>query len=315
MKKLTFLITLLFMLLAACSSNDPLDENNENNENDGNKTDEVSKYPVIINSTFHYPKADLNIQFHNTDSDPVTEVGCYIGGEKNFSSGFMMNKKAVNTLESSTTLTTGSVTALADRYLLPYIITTQKGKIFGRVYIFNTNHQECSEYCDFNPKDPNIMSEILKGYRGETSSGGSSSGGDLTVSPEGVSSFVINATRKERVLNAKYIGTNKKYLLTIREYSEVTYNWSCSDSKVEGILITRSAVKPTNGVKCTDFKAIYQPRNGEYIVKEWQETTSYVDFYIWTYSSGYQYSATSYNIRKYIEGIRDYTKWSSTPYL
>ena len=159
------------------------------------------------------------------------------------------------------------------------------------------------------------MSEILKGYRGETSSGGSSSGGGSSVSPEGVSSFVINATRKERVLNAKYIGTNKKYLLTIREYSEVTYNWSGSDPKVEGILITRSAVKPTNGVKCTDFKAIYQPRNGEYIVKEWQETTSYADFYIWTYSSGYQYSTTSYNVRKYIEGVRDYTKWSSTPYL
>ena len=111
MKGLIFLTTLFFMLFTACSNNDTLDENNEN---DGNKTDETLKYPVIINSTFHYPKADLDIQFNNTDSDPVTEVGCYIGGEKNFSSGFMMNKKAVNPQESTITLTTGSVTALAD---------------------------------------------------------------------------------------------------------------------------------------------------------------------------------------------------------
>lgn len=309
MKQLSFLTILFSMFFFACGDGDVLDDN------DGDKEADIKlKHPIITNCTFHYPKADLDIQFNNTDSDPVVEVGYYIGGEKNFSSGFIKNNKAVNAQESTVTLTTGSVTALTDRYLLPYIITTHKGKIFGRVHIFNTNHQDCHEYCDFNPKDPNIMSEILKGYHGDTSGGGSSGGGS-SILPEEVTNFVINTVRKKRVLNAKYIGTNKKYLLTVREYTEVTYNWNCSDKKIEGILIARSAVKLTNGVKCTDYKAIYQPRNGEYIVKEWQETTGYADFYIWSYSMGYQYSANPYNTRKYIEGIRDYTIWSNTPYL
>lgn len=189
----------------------------------------------------------------------------------------------------------GPITHNSDLYFRPYVYGESIGMVYGSIWIYNANTGKI------------ISPDGTTGNNPST---------DTNSHPDNVSSFNITVTPKKQLLNSLYVAPMKQWQLTIRNYSEVTFDWQCNDSKAVGIVVVQRAFTPTDGIKFTNYDAQYYSASGSFTIKQWQSrVSSIVYFYIRSFDINYNYSKEYIMKQASIGGINDYSTWSSTPYI
>lgn len=140
----------------------------------------------------------------------------------------------------------------------------------------------------------------------------------VVVKPKKLDNFSITTTSFTVVESAIYSAPMKKYSVSLAEHQRVDYSWSCSDSKVVGILISdRASNAPKDGISYSKEASYssYYGGNGSYTFQKWnQSAASYATCYIWTYDDNLNYSNEYYYVQKLIPGIRRWSEWRDSPY-
>ena len=132
--------------------------------------------------------------------------------------------------------------------------------------------------------------------------------------PQNVDYFEIETERKTWVYDCTYFSSLGQYRLSIKEYSIVTYRWRCSDSSVEGIIVSQNELNLTDGTDYSYRYDTYSPNGSEYFGMDDHVTGSF-KLFIKTYNSEYLYSQKNYKVQVYIEPTSYYTKYSDSPNL